>query len=37
MRPWEWGRLTVEETDALLDWLDDYRRQTDEAEARMNR
>lgn len=34
VRPWEWQLLTVDETDALLAWLDDYRKQIDEAEAR---
>jgi hypothetical protein len=33
MRPWEWALLTVGETDALLDWLDDYKQQMDEARA----
>lgn len=33
VRPWEWQRMTVEQTDALLDWLDDYKQQMDEAEA----
>lgn len=37
MRPWEWQLLTVEETDALLNWLDDYKRQQDEAAAELDR
>lgn len=37
IRPWEWDLMTVEETDALLDWLDDYQRQMDEAAAEMRR
>jgi hypothetical protein len=35
IRPWEWALLTVEETDAVLNWLDEYRKQLDEAEARI--
>lgn len=29
--------MSVEETDALLDWLDDYKRQSDEAAAEAER
>ncbi|MEV6790907.1 hypothetical protein AB0M87_02675 [Streptomyces sp. NPDC051320] len=36
VRPWEWARLTVEEADALLGWLDEYNRQIDEAQARLD-
>jgi hypothetical protein len=37
MRPRDWDICTVEETDALLDWLDSYKEQLDEAEAEMKR
>lgn len=37
IRPWDWDRLTVEYADALLDWLDSYKEQLDEAEAEMER
>ncbi len=29
--------MTVEQADALLDWLDSYKEQMDEAEAEMRR
>jgi hypothetical protein len=35
VRPWEWDRLTVEETDHLLDWLDQYEKDIAEQEAKM--
>ena len=35
IRPWEWARLTVEETDHVLDWLDGYRQQIDDANAQL--
>jgi hypothetical protein len=31
VRPWEWDRLTVEEEDYLLAWLDSYEKQLNEA------
>lgn len=36
IRPWEWQLLTVEETDHVLQWLDDYKQQLDEAKAKLN-
>lgn len=37
MKPQDWDDLTVEQTDALLDWLDSYKEQLDKAEAEMKR
>jgi hypothetical protein len=35
VRPDDWGRLTVEETDALLDWLDAYAEDMAEQNANL--
>ncbi|MET9952392.1 hypothetical protein ABZ135_12695 [Streptomyces sp. NPDC006339] len=37
IKPDDWAGLTVEETDALLDWLDAYKAAQDEAEQKMRR
>jgi hypothetical protein len=37
IRPWEWSLLTVEETDHVLEWLDAYKKDLDEANARARR
>jgi hypothetical protein len=37
MRPRDWDGCTVEETDALLDWLDAYIKEQQEAEAKLKR
>lgn len=29
--------MTVQETDRVLDWIDDYKKQTDEAAAKAKR
>lgn len=35
MRPDDWDRLTVEEVDHLLDWLDAYAKDMAEQEAKL--
>jgi hypothetical protein len=35
VRPWEWDRLTVEQEDRLLDWLDQYAQDVAEQEAKL--
>jgi hypothetical protein len=37
MRPRDWDECTVEETDALLAWLDAYEEAQREADERLNR
>lgn len=37
VRPWEWALCTVEQTDALLDWLDAYHKAQEEAAAKLKR
>lgn len=37
MRPRDWDACTVEETDALLDWLDAYEKAQHEAAEQINR
>jgi hypothetical protein len=37
VRPWEWDRLSVEEADHLLDWLDQYEKDVQEQEAKLRR
>jgi hypothetical protein len=37
VRPDDWARYTVEETDALLDWLDEYAKDIAEQEAKLRR
>lgn len=37
VRPWEWGLLSVQDADALMNWLEDYEAQQDKAEAEMKR
>ena len=35
MRPRDWDECTVEETDALLDWLDAYEKAQQEANDKL--
>jgi hypothetical protein len=35
IKPDDWARFTVEETDVLLDWLDQYAQQIKEQEAEL--
>lgn len=37
MRPRDWDACTVEETDALLDWLDAYEEAQRKANEELNR
>lgn len=37
IRPWEWPLLTVEETDAVLDWLEAWIESREEAAEEMRR
>lgn len=37
VKPWEWDLMTVEQADALLDWLDAYKRDMDEQAEKMKR
>ncbi|MBN0043125.1 hypothetical protein JS756_03140 [Streptomyces actuosus] len=37
MRPRDWDTCTVEETDALLAWLDAYEKAKDEANEQLKR
>lgn len=34
MTPRDWDLLTVEETDVLLDWIDEYIRESEKAAAK---
>jgi len=34
VRPNDWANYTVEQEDALLDWLDAYQRSVEDAEAK---
>lgn len=37
VKPWQWDLMTVEQADAVLDWLDAYKRDMDEQNERMKR
>jgi hypothetical protein len=37
IRPWEWDLLTVEQADHVLDWLDEYKKDVDEANEKMKK
>lgn len=37
VRPWEWELLSVQDADALMDWLEDYKAQQEKAEDEMKR
>jgi hypothetical protein len=33
IRPWEWDRMTVEDTDRALDWLERYEAEMKKASS----
>lgn len=35
VRPWEWELLSVQDADAVMDWLEDYEAQQQKAESEM--
>ncbi|MGW0537806.1 DUF2949 domain-containing protein [Streptomyces sp. NPDC003032] len=35
IRPWQWGLMTVEQCDHILDWLDAYEKAQDEAHSKV--
>jgi hypothetical protein len=37
IRPWEWDLLTVQQADHVLDWLDAYKKDLDEANEKLKK